>query len=572
MSQTLIALHAALLWTAPTMPAPLPTSSGTSRAVETCDGRSITRVEIVRSARQMLERAHVPGGLRQLVAPLLIGTPSRSNSITPWLLLRAGQECTEWRRAESERLLRTLPYIADATVSVVEEGNGVAIVVETVDDLRPIIGLGVRGAAVTSAELGSTSIDGSGQLASVRWQDGRAYRDGFGLRYTHYHALGGPNLASLVAQRAPQGSVLSATLTRPFASSVQRLAAFTGVSREDDYVRFVRESDEPLAVAVRRERADIGFASRVTSASRETWLLGAVMGWDRRRVDGQAVSLTDTGRVAVPNTELDNRFADGEAFRVGVAGGLRALSFAKARAFDGLEAVQDVARGAQLLLQVGRSLQGTEVGPFVRGDLFLGVGTASSYLGLQLRGDARRVGSDFRESVLSGRLAWYARPTERQTRVWSAEYTGASTARVPYQLSFGDDETGLRGYRASRVGGGRRLVLRAERRLLLPSLGESLASGVAAFTDVGQLWAGGVPFGVNAFRAGAGISLLAAVPRRSRSVARVDLAYPLVPDAQAKGLDVRVTYRLASRLFWREPGAIARARLAAPTSDVFSWP
>lgn len=572
MSQTLIALHAALLWTAPTMPAPLPTSSGTSRAVETCDGRSITRVEIVRSARQMLERAHVPGGLRQLVAPLLIGTPSRSNSITPWLLLRAGQECTEWRRAESERLLRTLPYIADATVSVVEEGNGVAIVVETVDDLRPIIGLGVRGAAVTSAELGSTSIDGSGQLASVRWQDGRAYRDGFGLRYTHYHALGGPNLASLVAQRAPQGSVLSATLTRPFASSVQRLAAFTGVSREDDYVRFVRESDEPLAVAVRRERADIGFASRVTSASRETWLLGAVMGWDRRRVDGQAVSLTDTGRVAVPNTELDNRFADGEAFRVGVVGGLRALSFAKARAFDGLEAVQDVARGAQILLQVGRSLHGTEVGPFVRGDLFLGVGNASSYLGLQLRGDARRVGSDFRESVLSGRLAWYARPTERQTRVWSAEYTGASTARVPYQLSFGDDETGLRGYRASRVGGGRRLVLRAERRLLLPSLGESLASGVAAFTDVGQLWAGGVPFGVNAFRAGAGISLLAAVPRRSRSVARVDLAYPLVPDAQAKGLDVRVTYRLASRLFLREPGAIARARLAAPTSDVFSWP
>ncbi|MBX9857307.1 MAG: hypothetical protein K2Y26_17385, partial [Gemmatimonadaceae bacterium] len=142
----------------------------------------------------MLDRARVPGVVRRAVAPLLIGTPSRSNSITPWLLLREGQECTEWRRAESERLLRTLPYLADATVSVVEEGNGVAIVVETVDDLRPIIGLGVRGTAVTSAEFGSTSIDGSGQLASVRWQEGRAYRDGLGLRYTHYHALGGPNL------------------------------------------------------------------------------------------------------------------------------------------------------------------------------------------------------------------------------------------------------------------------------------------------------------------------------------------------------------------------------------------
>ncbi|MBL0938407.1 MAG: hypothetical protein IBJ03_05915 [Gemmatimonadaceae bacterium] len=539
---------------------------------QTCDGKTVSRVEVVRSARHVLDRARVPGPLRAIVRPLLVGAPSRSNSITPWLLLRESTRCTEQRRAESERLLRTLPYIADATVSVVDEGSTVAIVVETVDDLRPIIGLGVRGSSVQSAELGSTSIDGSGQLASVRWQNGGAYRDGFGARYTHYHPFGGTNLAQMAIAQTPLGSNTLLGLSRPFASSVQRMAAFAGYARDEGYATFSRDAGDPLSVSSLRERADIGFATRVTASSRETWLLGGVAGWERRVFGGEAVHLSDSGRVAVQSEDLSNRFGGGEALRVGVVGGIRALSFVKARAFDGLEATQDVARGMQMLLTVGRSVSGDDVGPYVRGDVFAGVGTAESYLGLQLRADARRVGSDFRESVLSGRLAWYARPSERQTRVWAAEYAGASTAHQPYQLGIADEATGIRGYRGARIGGGRRLVLRAERRFLMPSAGDQLAWGVAGFADAGQLWAGGVPFGVNAFRSGAGVSLLAAVPRTSRSVAKVEIAYPLVPDRHAKGLDVRVSYRIASRLFWREPDGISRARAAMPTTDVFVWP
>ena len=86
------------------------------------------------------------------------------------------------------------------------------------------------------------------------------------------------------------------------------------------------------------------------------------------------------------------------------------------------------------------------------------------------------------------------------------------------------------------------------------------------------MWAAKVPFGATGFRGSLGLSLLAAVPRESRSVARVDIAYPLVQDSRAKGVEIRVSYRSAGRAFWSEPTQIARARLGSPTTDIFTWP
>ena len=79
-------------------------------------------------------------------------------------------------------------------------------------------------------------------------------------------------------------------------------------------------------------------------------------------------------------------------------------------------------------------------------------------------------------------------------------------------------------------------------------------------------------FGETGLRTSAGISVLAAVPRASRSAARVDVAYPLARDQHAKGFDIRVTYRITGRGFWREPAQLTRARLGSPTTDIFSWP
>lgn len=51
-----------------------------------------------------------------------------------------------------------------------------------------------------------------------------------------------------------------------------------------------------------------------------------------------------------------------------------------------------------------------------------------------------------------------------------------------------------------------------------------------------------------------------------------DVAYPLVRDAQAKGVAVRASHRVAARAFWREPFAPTRVRVTSPTAENFRWP
>ena len=537
-----------------------------------CDGERISAIDVVRSERVAIDRAHTPGFLRAVLKPLLYGAPTRAEAITPYLQLHVGGTCTALARTESERLLRRLPYLADARVTTTSDGSGgVRVTVETTDDLRPVIGLGVKGSQFNDLELGSTSIGGSGQLAALRWRDGGAFRDYLGARYTHYHLLGGPNLAQFAIARTPLGSFTSVSVQRPFLTDLQRVAGFGGYLKDDGYLEFARRDGEPLSLRTARERVDGGFAARLATHGVGSWLAGALVMHEQRSSGDDAVRITDRGLLDTTAVELRQRYPNTSITRAGIVLGARALTFVKATAFDGLESVQDVGRGIQLSTVFGRGISGDHA-PFLAGDLYTGVGTARNFIGLRVQAEARRDGAGWGNEVLSGRLAWYSRPSARQTRVVTVEYAGASVDSIPFQLPIADGTTGMRGYSGSRLSGGQRVIARAERRFLFPGLGKAFGWGAAGFVDAGQMWKGRVPFGESAFRSSAGLSLLAAVPRASRSVARVDVGYPLVKDPHAKGVDVRVSYSVAARAFWREPAALARVRVMNPTADIFSWP
>jgi hypothetical protein len=195
-----------------------------------------------------------------------------------------------------------------------------------------------------------------------------------------------------------------------------------------------------------------------------------------------------------------------------------------------------------------------------------------SFLGMRTQVETRRTNARWANVVGSGRMAWYSRPNDRQTRLWSLEYVGAWRHDVPYQLTVEDPQSGIRGYAGSRLAGAQRLILRAERRRVMPGISRYLGWGVAGFADVAQMWKGDVPFGASGTRGSVGVSVLAAVPRESRSLARLDFAFPFVPDKQAKDYAIRFTYTVAGRSFWREPFQIARARVATAASDIFTWP
>jgi hypothetical protein len=251
--------------------------------------------------------------------------------------------------------------------------------------------------------------------------------------------------------------------------------------------------------------------------------------------------------------------------------GVRLLSFRRARGFDALYGTQDLANGVQIGTQVGRGLSHRSDDLLYGADIFAGVKIGDSYLGARGVGEARH---DFAASrwdgiVTSGRAAYYVKPARTHTFIVSGEFSGAWRSRLPYQLTLGDDQGGVRGYAASHVAGARRLVIRTEDRWRLGTIKDRAAYGVAGFVDVGKTWAGDVPYAVTSpFKTGLGISLLGTLPANSQRLWRVDIAAPVSSDPRAKW-EVRVVSENLARVFWREPRDIRRARMASAVSDIF---
>ena len=146
-------------------------------------------------------------------------------------------------------------------------------------------------------------------------------------------------------------------------------------------------------------------------------------------------------------------------------------------------------------------------------------------------------------------------------------------SRLPLQLSFDDGAGGLMGYHNSALAGDRRNVTRAEMRVSGQSLLRGADVGLATFAEVGTLWAGDAPYGVNATRANAGISLLGAYPSRSKRMYRVDLAIPFTRTGAGRGaVEVRFSSADKTQGFWTEPPDVARARTGTEPSRLFAWP
>ena len=98
-------------------------------------------------------------------------------------------------------------------------------------------------------------------------------------------------------------------------------------------------------------------------------------------------------------------------------------------------------------------------------------------------------------------------------------------------------------------------------------------AGFAAFTEVGTLWAGDAPYGVNATRVTVGVSLLAAYPTRSKRLYRADIAFPLTRSGEGMGrIEVRFSSADRTQGFWLEPEDVGRARTGTEPSRLFEWP
>jgi len=542
-----------------------------------CAGQNITDVIVI---TQPPYTARLPGDL-EIVRNLTrrLHATTRDNIVRQYMLMNVGEPCDEVRRAESERIMRQQPFFVDARiVTYPDPRGGVRLEIETRDEFSLMFSpnISTNGPFIRGLRLGESNLSGAGISAAAQWRDGGAYRDLLGVRVQDFQFLGGRNVMRLYGTLMPQGHDFGLEVLRPYLTDLQKFAWRGKAGGTRSYEGLFSPDVEGNAIKVDREFQDIGAVGRVGNVGRLR-LFGLSLSRELVTIDDRPVRLTKEGFRDPGMAQVPANYRNQDVTRINALMGVRRLRFVRVEGFDALSGVQDLRVGVQTGFLIGHSLPvlgARDRDMFMLGDFYAGYGNDRQFLGMQTLTEARRDrNTGTWDGVLtSGRIAWYLRPAAKQLTLTEVLWSTGTLIRVPYQLTFDDPDGGMRGYRNSRTPGAHRLVVRVEERIRIPSRYTVADFGAAVFVEGGKLWADKVPFAVNSpVRGSVGLSILAAVPPRSRRLWRVDFAMPVGGDPDAK-FEVRVTNADRTRTFWQDPVDMRRARERAVPTGIFSWP
>jgi len=554
--------------------------SGTSvapsgRRVVPCAGQQVEQVTIYTEAPSVASLRRVP--IVANVARTMHET-TQPSVVERFLLFKSGDACEELRRAESERILRAQPFIADADVFIVSNDDGtVDAEVRTIDETAIILGGTVRARSpnVSGILFGNANLGGQGVYASGSWRAGDGFRDGFAARLIDNQFMGQTLIAGLEGERNPIGGSWRVQAVRPFFTDLQRFAWRARMGESEGVLQLRREDGTRPGVELRRRFFDVGAISRVGVPGRLGLFGLSVTGDDEE--PGSRLVAADSGMIRdlgpLPGLYVPHHIA-----RINVLLGVRDIRFVRRRALDAITASQDVPLGVQFGMQAGHSSRmvgAQEEDFFLAGDLYVGLSRSErTTTRLQLQTEGRRAsGGTAWDGVLStGRLTHQIKANLAHLDQLVIEWAGGYQQRMPFQLLLGVPEGGVRGYERSTFAGGQRLVARVEHRYSYGAVRNLGDLGLAGFVDAGRQWRGDVPFGVTTpVKASLGLSLLASVPPRSARVWRADLAFPLSRGARASWT-LRFTNADRTAFVYRDSRDVATGREPTVPSSIFAWP
>lgn len=552
----------------------------TARFVARCDGLRVSAIEIVsQPPYNSLLSGHARPVASMLTAAHIVTQPS---VIRAFLALHVGDVCTELRRAESERILRAQPFLAVVRVTVWDDHvGGVRVQVFTEDEISLFGGIALQAPAphVIGLALGESNLAGEGLSVGGAWHYGVGLRDMYGAQIIDHEIAGRPYVLTLTGAREELGGYWSVRLVHPFFTDLQNSAWLIDFGQVRSYVGFPSDSlPEPVNLDYQLNYAQIGFLTRLRGGPGHLSLVGLSLSGEGETPGTQPIFLPDSGgTLPDSNPSLVARYAPLDVARINLLLGIRDVSFLRVTGFDALAGDQDLTRGVQLGAVIGPSLPW--FGPNTK-DLLLALGgfagwaSPHSFVGMQFLAQARenRITGQWDDMLVGGRLAFYWKPSLPHTFEASTEYGLGLNQRLPFVLTFGDPRGGVPGFQNSNAGGGERLVERLDDRWLVRSVKGLGDFGVAVFSDIGRMWAQGVPYGVNSSTVvSAGVSLLAALPNRSKRTWRMDLAFPLTPGNQGR-FELRFFSSDQTAHFYIEPHDLSVARDRTIPTSIFEYP
>jgi len=515
------------------------------------------------------------------------------------LLFREGDCLNPLLLEESERSLRSLPYIVEAEVTSEQLPDGThRVLVQTIDAWALSVGIAFtvdNGFQFTGISFNARNLLGSGtQVGAFR----NVYRERsrIGLLARQPNLFGTRIDATVHGGTTRAANYVTESLFRPYAGEVGSNAVRQSAEVRDDY--FLYSVDPALGftqayLRFEAEAYELTYQHRFGAPEGTRFIVG--VGASRESVrfpfgdPGTRVVVDDAfgDSQPAPPAVIDEIAPQAHSHatnRVSVTLGVRNLNFFNLPGLDALRATQDVLRGADFTVTVA---PGIPIGDDNGHDTFVRLqgsfGTNGDVAYLQADGDlqARHV----REAVAGATKGWRDVLWEVNANAyWSQgrnmqtfarfQFAGGRDWDRPFQLTLGGREA-VRGYNEDAYPGARRILGTVEQRFALPVLSTSLADvGVALFADAGRMWAGTVPFGADTKgKAGIGGGLRLGFPAGSPNVLRVDLGLPLTGERDTKGTVFRVYAEFLGILDRRSwPTQTARSRWYGVNPDLTTRP
>jgi hypothetical protein len=467
------------------------------------------------------------------------------------LLFGAGSCYEPFLLEETERLLRGYGFLSSVDVFGVRQPDGTYhVIVNTRDEWSTRLDLRVGtddGFGLEGIRIVEENLLGSGQSLGAFYYERDVTRD-YGVSYFAPQVLGTRWDVTSELGRTRAGTLVHQEVAYPFVGEVSRWAGRQSFRREDRLFDYILTDDPDLrssyiVLPLREQAFDLSVIRRIGTRGNSA-LIGAALSYQKLSYPG-LIEFAPEGNFDLREPAPDSLAApvrqqreDLDNIRVFGLIGHRNVWWQRRRGLDSMRGQEDVRLGAEAILGLGRSLTSLEPDDdlyttlalytgFELGDaLLIGRGRIDARRDLRATGDAPEWEDIYLENELLGYLQTPLLP--RQTIFGRAAVVSGWNTRTPFQLTLGGP-TGLRGFDRERMPGGRRFVATIEDRFYIgwpfPNV---LDVGGTVFADVGRVWPGDAPFGIDSgWRASAGLGLRGSFPEGSRSAYRIDIAWPV---------------------------------------------
>jgi hypothetical protein len=313
--------------------------------------------------------------------------------------------------------------------------------------------------------------------------------------------------------------------------------------RGTDYYAYATDGAEPYSqvlAPIRKEQIELAGAYRFGPPAGSI-IIGAGIQWDEITLPRSPETITDDFDVrdtlSGPLPEgLARQLRPSAATRVSLHLGTRRYRYVDYVGLDDLRHTDRTGVGMLAGVTVGRSIRflqhrgaPAEDDIYARGHLSFAIPVGLSLLSGGGTVEARHVEEGWRDVLMDADLILHGRVAAlaSHTLFFRASTAGGWNTTIPFQLSLGGRE-GIRSLPEDRYPGGKMLRFILEDRIAFPWPHDTADLGMTVFADLGRVWVGDAPYGVDSpWQSAVGFGLRFGLPRNTRNIYRADIAFPV---------------------------------------------